>query len=109
MFRPITAHVSGNKKDRRQQVKAMFGHTELDEDAIKYYAESDFFLPETLSDLEEQIYTCVKALELFTERDGIAAEGFLHGLDMIQRGRGLFKNFLSEDPLFAVKFAYLLD
>jgi hypothetical protein len=109
MFRPITAHVSGNKKDRRQQVKAMFGNTELDEEAIKYYAENDFFLPETLSDLEEQIYTCVKALELFTEREGIAVEGFLHGLDMIQKGRRLFKSFLSTDPLFAVKFAYLLD
>jgi hypothetical protein len=40
----------------------MFGSTELDKEAIKYYAESDFFLPETLADLEEQIYTCVKAL-----------------------------------------------
>jgi hypothetical protein len=109
MFRPITANVSGNRKDRRQQVKAMFGHAELDEEAIKYYAESDFFLPETLSDLEEQIYTCVKALELLTEREGIAAEGYLHGLDMIQKGRRIFKNFLSADPLFAVKFAYLLD
>jgi hypothetical protein len=109
MFRPITANVSGNRKDRRQQVKAMFGHAELDEEAIKYYAESDVFLPETLSDLEEQIYTCVKALELLTEREGIAADGYLHGLNMIQKGRRLFKNFLSEDPLFAVKFAYLLD
>jgi hypothetical protein len=87
----------------------MFGHAELDEEAIKYYAESNFFLPETLSDLEEQIYTCVNALELLTKREGIAAEGYLHGLDMIQKGRRLFKNFLSADPLFAVKFAYLLD
>jgi hypothetical protein len=52
MFRPITANVSGNRKDRRQPVKEMFGHAKLDEEVIKYYAESDFFLPETLSDLE---------------------------------------------------------
>jgi hypothetical protein len=109
MFRPITARISGNKRDRRRQVKAMFGSTELDEEAIKYYAESDFFLPETLADLEEQIYTCVKALELFTEREGIAVEGYIHGLNMIQNGRRLFKNFIADDPLFAVKFAYLLD
>jgi hypothetical protein len=109
MFRPITAHISGNRKDRRQQVKAMFGHAKLDEEAIKNYAESDFFLPKTLSNLKEQMYTCVKALELLTEREGIAAEGYLHGLDMIQKGRRLFKNFLSSGPLFAVKFAYLLD
>jgi hypothetical protein len=109
MFRPITAHVPSNRKDRRQQVKAMFGSTELDDEAVKYYAENDFFLPETLADLEEQIYTCIKTLELFTEREGIAVEGFLHGMKMIQRDRRLFKNFLSSDPLFAVKFAYLLD
>jgi hypothetical protein len=28
---------------------------------------------------------------------------------MIDRGRQVFKHFLSDDPLFAVKFAYLLD
>jgi hypothetical protein len=102
MFRPIMAHISRNRRDRRQLVKAIFGHTELDEEAINYYAESGFFLPKTLSDLEEQIYTCVKALELFTKIKGIAVEGFLHGLDMIQKGRRLFKSFLSTDPLFAV-------
>jgi hypothetical protein len=35
-------------------------------------------------------------------------EGFLHGLEMIQRGQRLFKNFLATDLLFTVKFAYLL-
>jgi hypothetical protein len=109
MFRPITARISGNRKDRRQQVKLMFGHAELDEEPIEYYTERGFFLPKTLSKLEEQIYTCGKALKLLTEREGIAAEGYLHGLDMIQKGWRLFKNFISSDPLFAVKFAYLLD
>jgi hypothetical protein len=87
----------------------MFGHTELDDDAIKYYAESDFFLPQTLPDLEEQICTCIQALELFTSRKGIAVEGYLYGMSLIARGRRIFKHFLAEDPLFAVKFAYLLD
>jgi hypothetical protein len=101
MFRPITAYLHSSRTDRLQ-VKAMFGNTELDD-------ESDFFLPQTLADLEEQICTCVKALELFTSRKGIAAEGYIHGLDMINRGRRVFKHFLSDGPLFAVKFAYLLD
>jgi hypothetical protein len=109
MFHPIMAHVPSSRKDRCQQVKAMFGNTKLDEEVIKYYADSDFFLPKTLSDLEEQIYTCIKALELFTKREGIAVEGFLHGLEMIQKGRKPFKNFLATGPLFAVKFAYLLN
>jgi hypothetical protein len=49
-------------------------------------------------------------LELLTRRDGTALEGFRHGLDMIQRDRRLFKNFLEPDQhLFAAKFADLLD
>jgi hypothetical protein len=94
-IRSFTAHVSGKRKDRRQQVKALSGHAELDEEAINYYAESKFFLPKTLSDLEEQIYTCVNALDLLREREGIGAEGYLHGLDMIQKGA----DTLQEVPL----------
>ena len=108
MFRPITAPRPTSRKDRRQQVKSMFGSTELDDEAIKYYAESNFFLRVTLTDLEEQIYTALKCLELFAVREGIAAEGFEHGLRMIQKFRRLFKNFLPIDSLFAIKFAYLL-
>jgi hypothetical protein len=87
----------------------MFGNTESDDNAVKCYAESNFLLPQTLADLEEQTHTCIKALELFTSHKGVAAEGYIHGLDMINRGGGAFKHFLSDDPLFAVKFAYLLD
>ena len=76
----------------------MFGKTKLDEETIKYYSKSNFFLPQTLADLEEQIYTCVKALDMFTVRDGIAGEGFLCGLKMIQKYTRLFKNFLAADP-----------
>jgi hypothetical protein len=109
MFRPISAYSHTSRTDRRQQVKAMFGNTELDDEAIKYYAESDFFLPKTLPDLEEQIFTCIQTLELFTSPKGIAVEGYLYGMALIARGRRAFKHFLAEDPLFAVKFAYLLD
>jgi hypothetical protein len=109
MFRPISAFVGTSRTDRRLQVKSMFGSTELDDEAIKYYAESDFFLPQSLADLEEQIYTCIKALELFTSRQGIAVEGYVHGMEMIRKGRRVFKHLLKDDPLFAVKFAYLLD
>jgi hypothetical protein len=109
MFHPIAAYLHSSWTDRRLQVKAMFGNTESDDNAVKCYAESNFLLPQTLADLEEQTHTCIKALELFTSHKGVAAEGYIHGLDMINRGGGAFKHFLSDDPLFAVKFAYLLD
>jgi hypothetical protein len=71
MFKPITATHTKDQKGRQQQVRSMFGSTELDEDAIEYYAENDFYPAETLEGLEEQIYTCIKCLEKFTERHGI--------------------------------------
>jgi hypothetical protein len=109
MFKPITAIHTKDKKARQQQVRSMFGSTELDEDAIKYYAENDFYLAETLEGLEEQIYTCIKCLEKFTERRGIATEGFEHGLRMLQDRKRIFHHLLGMDRLFLVKFAYLLD
>jgi hypothetical protein len=78
-------------------------------DAVNCDVESAFFLPQTLDNLEEQTCTYVKALELFTSHKGVAAKGCIHGLDMINSGRQVFKHFLSDNPLFAVKFAYLLD
>jgi hypothetical protein len=87
----------------------MFGQTELDEDAVKYYSTNDFFLADSVANLEEQIYTCIRCLELFTDRRGIATTGFEYGLQILQKDRRLFKNFLVRDPLFGVKFAYLLD
>jgi hypothetical protein len=53
--------------------------------------------------------TCIRCLELFTDRKGIATAGFEYGLQILQKDRRLFKNFLGRDPLFGVKFAYLLD
>jgi hypothetical protein len=109
MFRPITATHTKDKKGRQQQVRSMFGSTELDNEAVKYYAKNDFYLAETLEGLEEQIYTCIKCLEKFTERQGIATEGFEHGLRMLQDKKRIFHHLLSMDRLFPVKFAYLLD
>jgi hypothetical protein len=109
MFKPITATHTKDKKGRQQQVSSMFGSTELDDDAIKYYAENNFYLAETLEGLEEQIYTCIKCLEKFTKRNGIATEGFEHGLKMLQDQKRIFHHLLSMDRLFTVKFTYLLD
>jgi hypothetical protein len=109
MFRPLTAPHSSDKKGRRQQVRSMFGSTELDDDAVSYYAENDFYLANSLEGLEEQIYTCIKCLEKLTEREGIATEGFEHGLRMLQKNKRVFLSLLSMDRLFPVKFAYLLD
>jgi hypothetical protein len=87
----------------------MFGSSELDEDSIKCFAKNDFYLAGNLSGLEEQIYTCTKLLEMLTCRAGIASEGCWHGLNMLSKHKREFLGLTSMDPLFQVKFAYLLD
>jgi hypothetical protein len=109
MFRPVTITNPKGQRDKIHQVRAMFGESTLDDEAIKFYASNDFFLADTIPDLEEQIYTCIMCLDLFTERRGIAAQGFEYGLRLVQKNRKLFKNFLHSDRTFAVKFSYLLD
>lgn len=109
MFRPVSIHRPKAQKQIHSQVRAMFGNSELDDEAVKYYSANDFFLAESVADLEEQVYTCIRCLELFTDRKGIATVGFEYGLHLLQKDRRLFKNFLGRDPLFGVKFSYLLD
>ena len=109
MFSPLGASRKSDQKSRILQVKSMFGSSELDEDSIKYFAKNDFYLADNLPGLEEQIYTCVKLLERLTCQYGIASEGYRHGLNMLSRHKREFLGLTQMDPLFPVKFAYLLD
>jgi hypothetical protein len=83
MFRPVSVHRPKSQKAIHGQVRAMFGKTELDDNAVKYYSTNDFFLAGSVANLEEQIYTCIRCLELFTDRRGIATTGFEYGLQIV--------------------------
>ena len=109
MFSPLDSNHSSDQKSRILQVKSMFGSSELDEDSIKYFAKNDFYLAGNLSGLEEQIFTCIRLLETLTCKSGIASEGYWHGFNMLSRHKREFLGLTSMDPLFPVKFAYLLD
>jgi hypothetical protein len=87
----------------------MFGSAELDEESIKYFAKNDFYLADSLAGLEEQIYTCIKCLEKLTCKGGVASEGYWFGFEMLSSYKREFLSLLQMDPLFPVKFAYLLD
>jgi hypothetical protein len=109
MFSPLGAHKSSDQKSRILQVRSMFGSAELDEDSTKYFAKNDFCLADNLPGLEEQICTCIKLLEKLTCKDGIASEGYRLGFKMLGQYKKEFLDLTRMDPLFPVKFAYLLD
>jgi hypothetical protein len=108
-FSPLDHVKSSDPKTNVHQVRSMFGSTELDEESIKYFAKKDFYLADSLAGLEEQIYTCIKCLEMLTRREGIAAEGYVYGFEMLSRYKREFIALYRMDHLFPVKFAYLLD
>jgi hypothetical protein len=76
----------------------MFGNSKLDDEAVKYYSANNFFLAELVSNLEEQVYTCIRCLELFTDQKGIATVGFEYGLHLLPKDRRLFKKLLGTRP-----------
>jgi hypothetical protein len=53
---------SKEKKGKEQQLRSMFGNNELDDEAVKCYAANDFYIPDTLEALEEQLFTCMQCL-----------------------------------------------
>jgi hypothetical protein len=61
----------------------MFGKLELDNEAVRYYSTNNFFLANSVAYLEEQIYTCIRCLELFTGRSGIPTVGFEYRLQVL--------------------------
>ena len=108
-FSPLDNVKSSDNNTNIHQVRSMFGSTELNEESIKYFAKRDLYLADSLAGLEEQVYTCIKCLEMLTRRGGIASEGYVYGFDMLSRHKREFLALLRMDPLFPVKFAYLLD
>ena len=84
-FSPLDHVKSSDPKTNIHLVRSMFGSTELDEESIKYFAKKDFYLADSLAGLEEQIYTCIKCLEMLTRRDGIASEGYVYGFQMLSK------------------------
>jgi hypothetical protein len=86
----------------------MFGDTKLDDDAVKYFAKQDFFLADTMADLEEQLRTTLDFLILLTRKGSIAVEGYEYGLEFINDNRQVFQLAIATRSSFCAKFAFVL-
>jgi hypothetical protein len=109
MFRPKSAAFHRNPEEERNAIRAMFGDTKLDDEAVKYFAKQDFFLADTLADLEEQLRTTLDFLILLTREGSIALEGYEYGLKFINENRQVFQVAIATRSSFCVKFAFVLD
>jgi hypothetical protein len=87
----------------------MFGDGKLNDDTVKYFAKHEFYLADSVKNLEIQLDTCVEFLDLMTVNRGIASKGFARGLQYLKNYQSAFQNMQVADHLFVVRVAYFLD
>jgi hypothetical protein len=109
MFRPKMTSTSISRSTVEQNIRSVFGDGKLNDDTIKYFAKHEFYLADSVENLEIQLDTCVEFLGLMTVNRGIASEGFSRGLRYLKTYRSDFQNMQVADHLFVVKVAYFLD
>lgn len=109
MFRPTDHPVARSSKEGQNLLRSMFGESKLDDETIKFFAESEFFIASKLAELEDQIVMGIKTMDLFTRPKSIGSDALRYGLKLLQDNRPMFARFFKEDPLFGARYAQLLD
>ena len=109
MCHPLKKRNNRTDKEIQSEIKSIFGDGKLSEEMVKHFAKDDFFLPHSLYELENMINLQIDLTELVTIRHGIASEGYRYGLDLLSDNWEAFLKMTDDDPLFPIKFAYLLD
>jgi hypothetical protein len=110
MFKPRIAGIQATSSVTLQQgIRSLFGDTKINEDTVRYFAKHEYYLSDSLENLEIQLETCVKFLDLLTAKGGIASAGYTEALYLIKSNRSAFYTLFAHDPLLGVKIAYLLD
>lgn len=109
MFKPKSGSNARTTKSLQQSIRSMFGDTEVDEDSVKYYASNEFYLAQTVTDLEIQLQTCIRFLDTMTANEGIASEGYTYGLKLLKKNWLMFQSLFDLDHLFGVRLGYFLD
>jgi hypothetical protein len=109
MFRPKNATQPLSQAALKQLLRHLLGDTKVDDDTVVYFAQNDFYLPDSIDRLEVQLQTCIQFLDLITAEKGIASEGYSEGLRLLRDNRQAFETVQAKDDRFSIKVAYLLD
>jgi hypothetical protein len=109
MFRPTDFPPARSSKEEFNAMKALLGETKLDNDSIRFYAENEFFIAQSVGQLEDQLTMAAMTLQLFTRDYSIGLEGYEYLLRNIRRHRGKFERMFKADPLFGAKVGYRID
>jgi hypothetical protein len=96
-------------KERQNQILAMFGESEINDETAKHYADTKLYISTNLDDFRRQLDTCIQSIDLFTNTDSIAGDGYRELAKTIRRNPRCFREFFRADPLFGIKLGALVD
>jgi hypothetical protein len=109
MFGPKNAAQPLSQAALKQSLHHLLGDTKVDDDTVLYFAQNDFYLPDSIDRLKVQLQTCIQFLDLITATKGIASEGYSEGLRLLRDDRQAFETIQAKDNRFSIKVAHLLD
>jgi hypothetical protein len=110
MFSPIRRRLPSDKRDRERNIRGTFEKGEsLDDEAVRFYATLDYYVPTTISDAETQLEMSVLLLEALTSRQSIATDGYNRGLEILTKNRLQVHEELAKDPMFMARYLHFLD
>jgi hypothetical protein len=106
MFCPKNAAQPLSQAALKQSLCHLLGNTKVDDDTVLYFAQNDFYLPDSIDCLKVQLQTCIQFLDLITATKGIASKGYSKGLRLYCNNRQAFETIQAEEDRFSIKVAY---
>jgi hypothetical protein len=110
MFSPLKHKRPSDKRDRKRNIKGTFGKDgALDDEAVEFYATLDYHMPESIHDAETHLEMAVLLLETLTGKRSITTDGYMRGLEIIEKNRASLHEEMSKDRRFMSRFLHFLD
>lgn len=98
------------QKARERALRRQFNDDDdIDENDIKYYAKSDYFVTETLDQAATQLEMACDFLDKVTRRGSIASVGYEWTLSFVRRNKGRCEECFERDPHFPIKLLHTTD
>lgn len=110
MMSPKKERPRGDQKSRERAVRRQINDDDnVDDEDIKYYAKSDFFVTETLDQAATQLDMACRFLDKVTRRRSIASAGYEYALRFLRKNKARCEDCFDEDKLFPIRFLHTAD
>ena len=109
MSAPLGVEPDVSKEQVAQRLRETFGDGKLSEELTKEYANTKFYLPQSVDEARQQLGMAVDLLDRLTGYKSIASEAYAYGADYLRRNTRRAIQATAGDSLFPTKFLYLLD